>query len=174
VRDRLDLALEDLGEIEVKNIKRPVRAFRVTGVGEEKPPAASPRRRNLVYALASAVLILVVAGGIWKFQHDPGETAAGTGAPSGQGLSIAVLPFSGLSDDKAQAYFADGITEDITTDLSKVAGLYVTSRTATLRYRNGAQDLKVIASALGVGHVLTGSVRRAGDKLRRTATFIDA
>ena len=174
VRDRLDVALEDLGEIEVKNIKRPVRAFRVTGIGVETPPAALTQRIKVIYALAVGCLILVAAGGYWWTRQGESTKVAGPGEPSSQQVSIAVLPFSNLSSDQAQAYFADGITEDITTDLSRVAGLYVTSRTATLRYRDGAQDLKTIAGALGVGHVLTGSVRRAGDRLRITATLIDA
>ncbi|MFT5485438.1 MAG: TolB-like protein/class 3 adenylate cyclase/Flp pilus assembly protein TadD [Paracoccaceae bacterium] len=174
VRDRLDIALEDLGEIEVKNIARPVRAFKVAGIGRKAPP--SPKRSRVGYAAIAAVLVAVAAGGAWWFQQgrDASVTAAGPGAASSQKPSIAVLPFSNSSGDKGQAYFADGITQDITTDLSKVAGLFVTSRSATLKYRDGAQDPKSVATALGVRHILTGSVRRAGSKIRITATLIDA
>lgn len=173
VRDRLDVALEDLGEIEVKNIARPVRAFRVAGIGGTASSATPAKRPKTIYAAVAVVIAAIAAGGIWWSQQDRTVSTA-TDAVSARNPSIAVLPFSNLSGDKGQAYFADGITEDITTDLSKVAGLYVTSRSATLRYRAAAQDPKVVASALGVGHILTGSVRRAGEKLRITATLIDA
>lgn len=172
VRDRLDIALEDLGEIEVKNIARPVRAFRVAGLGSAAPSATPAKRPNAVYAVLAVVLAAIAAGGIWWSQQDrPVSTAADAVSPDKP--SIAVLPFSNVSGDKDQAYFADGITEDITTDLSKVAGLYVTSRSATLRYRGKDQDPKVIAAALRVRHILTGSVRRAGQKLRITASLMD-
>lgn len=185
VRDRLDIALDDLGEVEVKNIARPVRVFRVTGVGAAASPSTSsgksgPKKSKANYAVAGALLVAVAAAGIWWSQQDRAaatKTTAATDAaatPAVRVPSIAVLPFSNLSGDAGQAYFADGISEDITTDLSKVAGLYVTSRSATLRYRAAEQDPKVVASALGVGHLLTGSVRRAGEKLRITATLIDA
>ena len=114
---------------------------------------------------------------MWWSQQNPGPATTGsvnTAEIPATKPSIAVMPFKNRSDDKEQAYFADGISEDITTDLSKVAGLYVTSRSATLKFRNGAQDPKVVATALGVRHILTGSVRRAGDKIRITATLIDA
>jgi adenylate cyclase len=177
VRDRLDVDLEDLGEIEVKNITRPVRAFRVAGLGA-KPGAEAPGdpagtgRSPWILAAAIVGVILVGGGGFWWWQQQAGmaeTTAVGVKNPS-----IAVLPFVNLSDNKEEGYFADGISEDITTDLSKVAGLYVSSRSATLRFRNKSVDPKDIASALGVGHVLEGSVRRAGDKIRVTAKLIDA
>jgi adenylate cyclase len=177
VRDRMDIALEDLGEVEVKNIVRPVRVFRVGGVGtapETEIRLGTPWPR---YGIAAAAAIVAVAAGLWWTQQDPGSGPAVPvkSSPSqATRPSIAVLPFSNRSDDKDQAYFADGITEDITTDLSKVAGLFVTSRSATLKYRNGAQDPKAVAAALGVRHILTGSVRRAGGKIRITATLVDA
>jgi TolB-like protein len=87
--------------------------------------------------------------------------------------SIAVLPFVNLSDEKAQEYFADGITEDIITDLAKIVGLRVTSRSATLRFRDSTADPRHIADELGIGHILAGSVRRAGAMVRITAKLID-
>ena len=180
VRDRLDIALEDLGEVEVKNIARPVRVFRVAGVGAAQSAARVPgnrKSRQLAFATAAAVLLAIAGGGLWWSQQNAGADAsvsANLADAAKSGLSIAVLPFSNQSDDKDQAYFADGITEDITTDLSKVAGLFVTSRSATLKYRNRAQDPKAVATALGVRHILTGSVRRAGGKIRITAALIDA
>jgi adenylate cyclase len=177
VRDRLDFELEDLGEVEVKNIARPVRVFRVAGVGSGAkimPRAGTPW---LKYSAVPAIVFVAGAAGLWWLQQSPDSSTAGSAstaeAPATK-PSIAVMPFKNRSDDKAQAYFADGISEDITTDLSKVAGLFVTSRSATLKFRNGTQDPKAVATALGVRHILTGSVRRAGAKIRITATLIDA
>jgi len=177
VRDRLDVALEDLGEIEVKNIARPVRVFRVSGVGAAPNKAARPGRSWSRYGIAAAVAIVAVGAGLWWSQQNPGPGTTGsanTAETPAIKPSIAVMPFKNRSDDKEQAYFADGISEDITTDLSKVVGLFVTSRSATLKFRNGTQDPKAVAIALGVRHILTGSVRRAGGKIRITATLIDA
>lgn len=194
VCDRLDIKLDDLGEVEVKNIARPVRAFRVSGLGDGASAASSGAGQIRKFAVPAAVVLVVAlgAGGWWLFGADgagtsPAELAAGSVDPmkapapppkpvqsSPGNASVAVLPFANLSEDTAQAYFADGITEDITTDLSKVSGLYVTSRSATLRFRNGAADPKAVSAALGVRHILSGSVRRAGEKIRVTATLIDA
>ena len=176
VRDRVDIALEDLGEVEVKNIARPVRVFRVLERGESPAPLpfAGWKSSPTKWGAAIAGLALAIAGGFWWSLHEtPADPAAITKALE-ERPSIAVLPFANLSGDREQAYFADGITEDIITDLSKVAGLHVTSRSATLRFRGGANDPKAVAAALGVGHLLEGSVRRSGGRVRITATLIDA
>jgi len=99
----------------------------------------------------------------------PGENA---GIPE---KSIAVLPFDNLSDDKQNAYFADGVEDEIRTSLAKVADLKVISRTSVMRYKNNTQhNLREIASALGVAHVLEGTVQRAGNRIRLNAQLIDA
>jgi TolB-like protein/Flp pilus assembly protein TadD len=85
-----------------------------------------------------------------------------------------VLPFTNLSDDREQQYFADGITEDLTTDLSRIAGLFVISRNTAFTYRNKPVDTKQIGRELGVRYVLEGSVRRSGNQIRVTAQLIDA
>jgi adenylate cyclase len=89
-------------------------------------------------------------------------------------LSIVVLPFINLSDDKEQQYFADGITEDLTTDLSRLADMLVISRRTAFTYRNRAADTKQIGRELGVRYVLEGSVQRYGDRVRVNAQLIDA
>jgi TolB-like protein len=89
-------------------------------------------------------------------------------------LSIVVLPFTNLSDDREQQYFADGITEDLTTDLSRMSGMFVISRNTAFTYRNKAVDTKQIGRELGVRYVLEGSVRRSGNQLRVNAQLIDA
>ncbi|WP_157016154.1 adenylate/guanylate cyclase domain-containing protein [Mesorhizobium xinjiangense] len=87
--------------------------------------------------------------------------------------SIAVLPFNNMSGDPEQDYFSDGITEDIITDLSKVSGLFVIARNSSFTYKGRAVDVKEVARELGVRHVLEGSVRKAGNRLRITAQLID-
>jgi adenylate cyclase len=185
VRDRMEIGLEDMGEVEVKNIARPVRAFRVLGprkISNVTAPSTSAAKSRLRMPIVAIVgLALVVGGGIWLQQNDknpdPAQSAEGSASsvqPAKEKPSIAILSFANQSGDKEQDYFAEGITEDITTDLSKVAGLYVTSRSATLRFRSGRDDPKAFAKTLGVAHVLEGSVRRSGDRLRVTATLIDA
>jgi TolB-like protein/Flp pilus assembly protein TadD len=95
-------------------------------------------------------------------------------APSAPRLSIVVLPFTNLSDERDQQYFADGITDDLTTDLSRIAGLLVISRNTAFTYRNKAIDTKQIGRELGVRYALEGSVRRSGSQVRVNAQLIDA
>ena len=88
--------------------------------------------------------------------------------------SIAVLPFTNMSGDPEQEYFADGITEDIVTDISRVSGLFVVARNSSFVFKNRAVDIKEVGRRLGVMHVLEGSVRKAGARVRITAQLIDA
>ena len=88
--------------------------------------------------------------------------------------SIAVLPFTNLSTDAANAYFADGLTDEVTADLSKIRSLRVISRTSSMTFRGSSKDVKTIAADLSVRYILEGSVRRAGSRLRITAQLIDA
>jgi TolB-like protein len=89
-------------------------------------------------------------------------------------LSIVVLPFANLSDDREQQYFADGITDDLTTDMSRIAGMFVISRNTAFTYRSKQVDTKQIGRELGVRYVLEGSVQRSGNQVRVTAQLIDA
>jgi TolB-like protein len=113
-------------------------------------------------------------------QPEAGAPAARpTASPNGSALprprlSIVVLPFTNLSEDREQKYFADGITEDLTTDLSRIAGLFVISRNTAFTYLGKPVDAKQIGRELGVRYVLEGSVRRAGNQLRVNAQLIDA
>ena len=88
--------------------------------------------------------------------------------------SIAVLPFENLSDDRENAYFADGIQDDILSNLSKIADLKVISRTSVRQYKSGARNLREIGEALGVAHILEGTVRRSGQRIRINAQLINA
>jgi TolB-like protein len=106
----------------------------------------------------------------------PRSSASGPGTdPSlGPTKSIAVLPFINLSTDRENEYFADGLTDEVTADLSKLRALRVISRTSAMTFKGTAKDVKTIARELGVGYILEGSVRRAGSRLRITAQLIEA
>jgi adenylate cyclase len=117
---------------------------------------------------------------VWKWHPDSDPVAANAvGAVPGKAAqaelpSIAVLPFDNMSGDPEQEYFSDGITEDIITDLSKVAGLLVISRNSTFAYKKKSFDIRTVGRELGVKSVLEGSIRRAGNRVRITAQLIDA
>jgi TolB-like protein len=101
-------------------------------------------------------------------------TPAATQTRARPRLSIVVLPFTNLSDDREQQYFADGITEDVTTDLSRIPGMFVISRNTAFTFRDRPVDAKQMGLELGVSYVLEGSVRRSGNNLRVNAQLIDA
>jgi TolB-like protein len=135
---KLDLAFEDLGEQQVKNLQKPVRVYRVR--------------------------LEIVAGG--------GE---GRGPAAGQQVkpAIAVLPFQDMSAAQDQEYFADGIAEDIITELARHHGFFVSARNSSFTYKGRPTDVKQVAGELGVRYVLEGSVRKGGNRIRITAQLID-
>src|SRR5262245_42108874 len=172
VAKKLAFGFEAMGEQKVKNISDPVSVYRVRLDGDKKSRlAAAPRtysRRVLAAGLAG--LLLLTVGAAYAFLHWQGQSP--TSSAPGK-ASIAVLPFANLSDDPQQGYFADGVAEDLMTDLSRVSGLFVASRNSAFAYRDKSVDLRQIGQELGVRHVLEGSVRRAGDKLRINVQLID-
>jgi adenylate cyclase len=118
---------------------------------------------------------------VWKWHPDsdpvsgqPARTVAAPTKALPEPPSIAVLPFDNMSGDPEQAYFSDGITEDIITDLSKVAGLMVIARNSSFTYKRKSVDIRAVGRELGVRSVLEGSIRRAGNRVRITAQLIDA
>jgi adenylate cyclase len=145
IRDRLPYRFEDLGEQSIKNIARPVRVY------AWRPKAVAD---------VSAVTVPHTA-----------LTSQPAVAPR---LSIVVLPFTNLSNDQEQQYFADGITEDLTTDLSRIAGMFVISCNTAFTYQGKRVDTKQIGRGLGVRYVLEGSVRRSGSQVRVNTQLIDA
>jgi TolB-like protein/class 3 adenylate cyclase/Flp pilus assembly protein TadD len=145
IRDKLPYPFEDRGEQSVKNIARPVRVYMLRPEGIAGLPVAS------VSSTTSSSLPVA--------------------APR---LSIVVLPFTNLSDDREQQYFADRITEDLTTDLSRLENMFVISRNTAFTYKNKPVNTKQIGRELAVRYVLEGSVRRSGNQLRVNAQLIDA
>src|SRR5256884_8645392 len=163
-------------------------AFEITPEGIKRAEDVSPNEsitrhtgRKLVWI---TVALAIIAAGLFAFQllrSKPAATAASptTSAPSGVATipekSIAVLPFENLSDEKQNAFFTDGVQDEILTDLAKIADLKVISRTSVMQYKTGiARNLREIGQALGVAHLLEGSVQRASGKVRVNAQLIDA
>ena len=177
IEGRLDVPLDALGAVEVKNISRPIEAYRVlidTEVQAAPAAARAKRPRFMFAALAAVVLIAAVAA--WQFLRNDFETAS-VGAmayPLPDKPSIVVLPFSAASDDPEEALFADGITEDLITDLSKLSDLFVIARNSSFALKDSELRLGEIAERFGVRYVLSGGLRRAGDTLRINANLIDA
>ena len=143
VGDRLDVAFEDLGELCVKNIARPIHVFRVVSKTGEQSAA-------------------IAAG--------PGLATA----ESSRKPSIAVLPFANMSGDPEQEFFADGLTEDIITELSRFRDLLVISRNSTFVYKGRAVKVQDVAREFDIHYVVEGSVRKAGNRVRVTVQLIDA
>lgn len=180
---RLPLAFERLGEQALKGFAEPVSVYsiRVPQGSDVPPPAPSSSNRhasaNWSTRVATSIAILAVAGiaalGVFlNSEEAPSVDAPPTGA-RGERPSIAVLPFDNLGGDPEQGYFADGITEDLTTDLSRISGLFVVARNSSFAYRGHSVDVRKVAEALGVRYVLEGSVRRVGDQVRINAQLID-
>jgi len=138
-----------------------------TIVGEDAIERVVGRIRRLAERFEGFRLETVTKVGYRLLRRQPADAAA-AGAPS-----ICVLPFLNMSDDPQQAYFSDGMTEDVITDLSKVRTLSVLARTTSFSLREVAMGVPELASRLGVSHVLEGSVRKAGGRLRVTAQLID-
>ena len=181
VERKLDYGFEFLGEQRVKNIEKPVRLYRV----DPRTPVISGSRKpdgtRRWIAVAATVLILIVAGLVlWqRFGDDlvrPGDVASQSkmALPLPDKPSVAVLPFTNMSDEAGQETFTDGMTDDLITDLSKVSGLFVIARNSTFVYRGKPVKISQVAEELGVRYVLEGSVRRSGQQVRVNAQLIDA
>jgi len=183
VLNKLDLDFVFMGRKEIKNIQGAIRVYCVRLV----PGQALPRRRDETRSrpwisrkiiLGGLILALVIAGG--AIQKHRTRDQSGLGPPAASALelpdkpSIAVLPFSNMSDDPEQDYFSDGMTEDLITSLSKVSGLFVISRNSVFTYKGKSVLIEQVGRELGVRYVLEGSVRKAGNRVRITAQLIDA
>ena len=169
VRKRVDLDFEDLGSQKVKNIAEPIRTYRIRSDGEARA-ARTPAR--WWWAAAAAVVVGIAAAAAGHLSLFP-LRPPGQETPLAQRLSIVVLPFDNLSDDKDQGYFADAITEDLITDLSRIRGTFVIARGTSFTYKGKAANAKDVATELNVRYVLEGSVRRSGDQVRVNAQLID-
>jgi len=174
IEGKLPLTCEFAGEHTVKNIARPVRVYRLRLDSSESPAPSRDGRSHPAMVISAVVVVLVLLGGAgWVGWHwlKPPETA---GLPLPDRPSVAVLPFANLSQDPAQEFFSDGVTEDLITGLSKVSGLFVIARNSVFTYKGRAVKIREVGRDLGVRYVLEGGVQRSGNRVRITAQLVDA
>ena len=186
IETKLPLGYEFLGEQTVKNIAKPVGAYRVlmeprvtgVGIGEEK--RVSSIRRKAVLAGGIVVVVLAITAVIWNFYLRPTTPAVEPASfermafPLPEKPSIAVLPFENLSGDPEQEYIADGITENIITSLSKISEMFVIARNSTFTYKGKPVKVQQVSENLGVRYVLEGSLLKSKERVRINAQLIDA
>jgi TolB-like protein/class 3 adenylate cyclase len=191
VRDKLDLTFEDKSEQSVKNIARPVHVYSLGPAEIAATPLVAvqarpePARSSAVcrHAVLAASLVAVIGIGLsvwWVWPHagsppaSPNGPSAAVISPAAPRLSIVVLPFLNLSHDPDQDYFVDSITDDLTTDLSRIPDSFVIARNTAFTYKGKPVDVKQIGHDLGARYVLEGSVRRLGEQVQVNVQLIDA
>jgi len=184
IESKLPYGYDFIGDQTVKNIAKPVGAYRVlldprvtvSGKPLVKKPATIRRMPVLIGAVV--IFVIAVAVGIWQFyirrpSVEPASVAK-MAYPLPEKPSVAVLPFVNMSDDPKQEFFSDGLTDQIIASLSKAPELFVIARNSTFTYKRKPVKVQQVAEDLGVRYVLEGSVRKSEDKLRVTVQLIDA
>jgi len=177
IKNQQGLKLISLGKKQLKNVDDEMEVFTVTTEAkptttelDSKNSSSAASKINMKWLSVAAVVTLLVIIGL-KFDFGTLEVESKEEASS---LRIAVLPFDNMSEDLSNEFFADGITDDILTQLSKIKSLEVISRTSILQYKNTTKSLREIGKELGVATILEGSVRRGGNRVRINAQLIDA
>jgi TolB-like protein len=184
VENKLRLGYEYLGEQTVKNIAKPVRAYRVRSDSTatvHAPDGAQARRRTYARraAIGAGVLLLVSVSVLLSRSPHLRLFSSGTQIPSQKALplpdkpSIVVLPFDNMSKDPEQDYFSNGITEVLTSDLSRISSLFVIARNTAFTYKGKPVNIQDVGKELGVRYVLEGSVQKAGEQIRIVTQLID-
>jgi TolB-like protein/class 3 adenylate cyclase len=174
VKNKIAFSFEPMGEHRVKNIAEPIIVYRVRpgpgGLTKLRAWTVPASRRRRQAAMAAAVAMLLAAGvmGGWYALWRPGEL------PTTNKASIAVLPFDNLSGDEPTGRLADGLTEDVITDLARFRDLDVIARNSTMAYKGKPADVREVGRALDVRYVLEGSIQRQDERLRVTAQLVDA
>lgn len=183
VRGKLAMQSRPLGPETFKNIAQPISVWLVMPQGQSEPTSpkaialtrVAPQAKRWLVGLVSALLALAAGASGWYWaRQDAGTRVPGTQAPAAGSKSIAVLPFTNMSEDKGTAYFADGVHEDLLTQLALLGDLRVVSRTSVMEYRDTKKNMRQIGAELGVGLLIEGAIRRAGNQVRVTAQLIDA
>ncbi|RWB28780.1 MAG: tetratricopeptide repeat protein [Mesorhizobium sp.] len=173
--NKLGLTFKSLGEQRLKNIPERVRAYRV--LLEKSARSRKPFGRRLAWIATALLVLLAVGVGLTQWPQaiallrGPASNPAGLAAGK---PSIAVLPFADLGEKAAEDYFAEGLTDDLITDLSKISGLLVIARNSAFSFKDKPVDLRQIVEQLNVRYVLEGSVRRLGEAVRINVQLIDA
>jgi adenylate cyclase len=181
IEGKLNLAAEPMGAHQVKNIEKPVPAFRIVldpGAARPRPGAARGRPRWLIpVTVAAATIVLGLVAWQLTFSSAPEQTAEPEQPEPVVPLSdkpvIAVLPFANLSQDADQEWFADGLTESLITDLAKLTNVLVIARNSVFRYKGEAVDVQQVSQELGANYIVEGSIQTTGDVVRINAQIID-
>ena len=188
VKGRLDLAVTDLGQTQLKNIAEPIRAYSLeVGVPAQAKPAKpaepatraapTPQKRRFglaPFAAGIAALLIVIAGGAWWFLNASRPASVAMKPAEAARLSIVVLPFANLSGDPGQDYLVDALTDELITSLARLRDSFVIARNTAMTFKGKPVDAKAIGKDLGVRYVLEGSVQPSGDRMRVNAQLIDA
>jgi len=178
IENKLALGYEYIGEHTVKNIAKPVKVYRVPMGPKSATPKEGDEKKTkskkwqwTAYGAAGAIIVIIGALAIWYFSFR--QTPVVVEVKEGP-KTIAVLPFTDLSPEKDQEYFADGIAEELINSLTRIRDLGVTGRTSSFSFKGSNKTIQEIASVLGVEYILEGSVRKAGSDLRITAQLVRA
>jgi adenylate cyclase len=184
IENKLALDYEYLGEHTVKNISKPIRVYRIPMESRAETEVRKEKRAVLrrwgAFVLAAVLIIGAGVVAVWNYYLRSSPPPKGVASVENMAFSlpdkpsIAVLPFTNMSDDPKQEYFSDGITEDIITGLSKIPRLFVIARNSTFTYKGKPVKIQQVGRELGVRYVLEGSVQRSGHRIRITAQLIDA
>ena len=192
VKGRLEIGVTDLGPTQLKNIAEPVRAYslEVGKLSQSKQlpgktlPVSKKLSTQVALGVGLAALAIAIALGAWYFLSTNRPVAVATGEPNAETdaaapaetarHSLVVLPFANLSNDPSQDYLSDGITENLTTDLSRIPGSFVIARNTAYTFKGKSVDAKKIGKELGVRYVLEGSVQHYQNRVRVNAQLIDA
>lgn len=186
VKGKVPMRARFAGRETLKNIAEPIPVWQVsaadvvaaTGYRRWLREIRLPRLRTYRLVLASAAVLLagtVIGVWVWSRQYAPVvQLASRVGVAVPDSKSIAVLPFTNMSDDRDTAYFADGVHEDLLTQLALLRDMKVVSRTSVMDYRDTKKNVRQVGAELGVGTLVEGSVRRSGIRVRVTAQLIDA
>jgi TolB-like protein/class 3 adenylate cyclase/Tfp pilus assembly protein PilF len=171
VKNKVAVAFEDLGEHRVKNVVEPLTIYRVlTDLSATRSRVrtwlVAMRRQKLSVGIVSILLLIGLGAAVWY--------ALPHGTPGGSTPGIAVLPLDNIGYDEATNRLADGLTEDIITDLARFQGILVIARNSTMIYKGKAVDVRQVGKDLNVGYVLEGSIQKRADQIRITAQLINA
>ena len=177
VKGRLDLAVIDLGPMQLKNIAEPVRVYSLeVGVPTQAKPREPKRRLSpALIAMGIAALAVLAAASAWYFLNANRSASVATKTPAeATRLSIVVTPFANLSGDPGQDYLVDALTDELTTSLARLRDTFVIARNTAMTFKGKSIDAKAIGKDLGVRYILEGSVQPSGDRMRVNAQLIDA
>jgi len=178
VNGKIDIGFKDLGTQNFKNIDRPVRVYRLVSADNI---ARSNFYEPLTWkktTIAALCILVVVTGGyfIWQVWLSGSKSTVQENRLTlvAQKPSLIVLPFTNLSDDKSQEYFSDGLTSDLTTDLSRISGLTVIARSSAFSFKDQSPDIRTIGKELGVRYAVEGNVQKLGERVRINVQLINS